>query len=219
LHNVAQELSDAYFDHMSVFRDGGLEAVLSPDLRRNLGDYSPRRSMQELFQAFRHLPPMEQMQAVDLQTYLPGDILVKVDRTTMAYSLESRAPWLDHRLAELACRLPAGFKLHGGAGKHVFKQAVAPFLPPALLTRSKMGFTVPLAAWFRSSLTTVFPSTVLHKDMEQYISLGEVRRLWSEHQSGLRDHGQKLWNLLMLALWHGRYRSPRPVAAEVAACG
>jgi len=206
LHNLSQQIGDAYFTSMSTFRDEGLEQVLSPHLRREALDAPPRARFRNRFAAVSHLPPLEQMQAVDLETYLPGDILVKTDRTTMAYSLEGRAPWLDHRLAELACRLPAAYKLNGTSGKHVFRQAVRPYLPPPLLSRPKMGFSVPLASWFRTRLRPLFESQVLDPQMEQYLSLDRVRVLWDEHQSGLHNHDRKLWNLFMLAVWDTRWR-------------
>ena len=205
LGNLARETGDAYFTSMTAFRDENLTAVLGPDLARELASYSPRASYRERFEAVRHLPPLQQMQAVDLQTYLPGDILVKADRATMAYSLESRSPWLDYRLGELAGRLPTALKLRGRIGKYLFKQAMGPYVPRSVITRSKMGFSVPLAEWFRTSLKPVFQQQVLHPEMERYLSFGEVRRVWNEHQSGLGDHSRKLWNLLMLAEWHSHH--------------
>jgi asparagine synthase (glutamine-hydrolysing) len=202
LHNLTQEISDSYFTSMSTFRDDGLEAVLSPEIGAGLSGYSPRRNFRARFEAVRDLPPLEQMQAVDLETYLPGDILVKADRATMAYSLESRSPWLDYRLAELFGRMPSAFKLHGRAGKHIFKRAMAPYVPAPLLHRKKMGFSVPLAAWFRTSLKPAFEDSVLQPGSDCFYMPAEVRRIWREHQSGLHDHSRKLWNLLMLSVWH-----------------
>ena len=138
LGNLACETGDAYFTSMTAFRDEGLSAVLAPELSKELGSYSPRESYRDRFAAVRDLPPLQQMQAVDFQTYLPGDILVKADRATMAYSLESRSPWLDYRLGELACRLPSAFKLQGRTGKHIFKRALAPYVPDEVITRRKM---------------------------------------------------------------------------------
>lgn len=205
LGNVAQDLPDAYFTSMSTFRDGGLTAVLSNEVRASLGGYSTREMFRGLFAKVRQLPALQQMQWVDLQTWLPGDILVKADRATMAHSLESRSPWLDYRLVELAFRLPWKFNLKGFVTKHIFKQAVAPFLPEKLIQRTKMGFSVPLASWFRTTLKPVFESMVLQEPMQRFLSLPEVRRLWAEHQSGLHNHDRKLWNLLMLAYWAERH--------------
>ncbi len=205
LTNLAQEAADAYFSSMTAFRDEGLAAVLAPAIKRELAGYSPRESFRTRFQAVRHLSPLEQMQAVDFQTYLPGDILVKADRASMAFSLELRSPWLDHELAELAFALPPGLKLRGGTGKYIFKKALARYVPAAVLERRKMGFAVPLAAWFRSTLKPVFEASVLHPGMDRYLARDAVRRLWTQHQSGLHDHSRKLWTLLTLALWDGAH--------------
>jgi asparagine synthase (glutamine-hydrolysing) len=206
LTGISTGLPDAYFSAMTMFRDEALRAILSPEMRQALGGYDSRDAYRNRFQPYSHLPALQQMQAVDLETYLPGDILVKVDRATMAHSLESRAPYLDHRLAELAGRLPAGYKLRGRVGKYIFKMAAKPYLPPELLTRRKMGFSVPLKEWFRTSLKPIFETEVLQGNMEAYLSMPEVRRIWEEHESGLRNHEVKLWNLLMLARWDARYR-------------
>jgi asparagine synthase (glutamine-hydrolysing) len=219
LNNLTQDLSDSYLTSMSTFRDEGLYAVLSPELRQRLAGYSCRDTFRRRFTAYQHLPPLQQMQAVDLETYLPGGILVKADRATMAYSLESRSPWLDFRLGELSFRLPQSLKLNAGVGKYTFKAAVAPMLPSDIIQRPKMGFAVPLAEWFRTSLRPVFEAKLRHSGMAEYISRAEVNRIWQEHQSRLHNHDRKLWNLLMLACWHTRHHHlhrPTPLSEVVA---
>jgi asparagine synthase (glutamine-hydrolysing) len=205
LGNLAQDLADAYYVTMSTFRDEGLNRVLSPDLQRTLGGYSPRESYRDRFQAVRELTALQQMQSVDLDTYLPEGILVKVDRASMAYSLEVRCPWLDYRIVELACSLPDSFKLRGKKGKFIFKKAIERHVPSRILTRSKMGFSVPLAEWLRTSLKPTFETVVLNREMDYLLRRDEVTRIWNEHQSRLHNHEQKLWNLLMLACWNSRH--------------
>lgn len=204
LTNIASETGDAYFTSMSSFRDSGLDAVLAPEVRAALSGYSPRQDFRQRFQRWRHLDPLQQMQAVDLETHLPGDILVKTDRATMAFSIESRAPWLDHRLADVALGFPTGWKIRGRSGKCAFKNAVGHFVPDEILTRSKMGFSVPLASWLRTALRGTFETLVLSSDLDRLVNRLEVQRLWREHQSGLHNHDRKLWNLLMLAVWDQR---------------
>jgi asparagine synthase (glutamine-hydrolysing) len=205
LGNLSQDLGDAYYTSMSVFRDQGLAAILAPELRAGLAGYDSRDQYRHHFQRHAELPPLQQMQAVDLETYLPGDILVKADRATMAYSLEGRAPWLDYRIAELAARLPASWKIEGRSGKHIFKKTLEPLVPAEILYRRKMGFSVPLAEWFRTSLKPIFESTVLAPGAAQWIDTGEARRLWNEHQSGLHNRDRALWNLLALGLWGQKF--------------
>jgi asparagine synthase (glutamine-hydrolysing) len=192
--------------------------VLSDSARRELAGYSTRDAYRRRFAAVEHLDPLQQVLAVDLETYLPGDILVKADRATMAFSLEGRSPWMDYRIGEIAFRLPSSYKLHGSIGKYIFKKALADLLPDPILTRSKMGFSVPLAQWFRSSLKPTFESQVLRPEMEPFLNLKEVRRIWAEHQSGLVNHEMKLWNLLTLSCWESRHLSRIPVefAADAA---
>ena len=209
LINLSVDLADAHFNSRAAFRDAMLDRLLSPELKRQLRGYRPRDKQVAHFKEVAHLPPLEQMQAVDLKTYLPGDILVKTDRASMAYSLEARAPWLDYRIAELAGRLPASFKISGGIRKLVFKRAVAPHVPEELIRRPKMGFSVPMAEWMRSALKPVFESLVLRPDMGEYFDQAEARRFWSEHQSGLVNHDRRLWSMLVLAAWDEQRRSNR----------
>ena len=221
LNFIAKDLGDAYFTHMSAFRDQPVDQVLSGEMRKGLSGYSPREDFLHRFRQFSHLSPLRQMQAVDLETYLPGDILVKIDRAAMAFSLEARCPWLDYRLAEFAGTLPTDFLLRGDNGKRILKDAMASSLPSQLITRRKMGFAVPLAKWLRSSLRPLFESLVLSADMERYVALPKIRQMWQEHQSGRFNHDRKLWHLLMLAAWDAwHYRNAPPnVFAEAVADG
>jgi len=152
--------------------------------------------VRDLFRRVAHLPPLQQMQAVDVETYLPGDILVKADRATMAYSLEGRSPWLDYRIAEYASRLPASWKIRGLQGKHVFKKLLEPLVPNDILYRPKMGFSVPLAHWFRTALAPVYREYVLSGAADSLIARPEAARLLEAHLTGLHDHSRKLWNVL-----------------------
>ena len=145
-----------------------------------------------------------QMMSVDLRTYLPGDILTKVDRTTMAVSLEARVPLLDHRLAEFALSLPTSFKLRDGQGKRILRRAIADLVPAHVLGKRKQGFGVPLGRWFRHELRyrveeLLRPSAAIYEFAEP----SAVRRLALDHQVGRRDHSATLWRLLALELWLG----------------
>jgi len=212
LTELSQELGDSYFSAISTFRDAAFERVLASSLQRDLNGYSPRADFAGRFAQYSGLPPLKQMQAVDLETYLPGDILVKVDRASMAFSLETRAPFLDHRLANLICAMPSDFLLHGGTGKYVLKKALEPMVPAPIINRPKMGFGVPMDAWFRSSLKNPFQSIVLSDRMASLISITEARKIWEDHQSGRRNYGNELWHLLMLAGWVNVHLDGNPAA-------
>ena len=143
-----------------------------------------------------------QMTLVDLATYLPGDILTKVDRASMTVSLEARVPLLDHTLVEFAVSLPGSLKLRGGVGKWVFRKAIENLVPEAVLTHPKQGFAIPLVRWFRRELRhriehLAGPGSAL----SEYVDASGVDRLVREHVAGRRDHSMMLWRLLVLELW------------------
>jgi asparagine synthase (glutamine-hydrolysing) len=142
---------------------------------------------------------------LDSKTYLPGDILTKVDRMSMAASLEARAPLLDHKLIEFVCtRIPAGMKMKGLETKHVFKRAVEGLVPAEILNRPKQGFGVPIQQWINEQLRGRVRGTLTEPRTEQrgYVEKRYVRVLLDEHERGRRDHSTALWALFVLELWH-----------------
>lgn len=204
LRGIAAGLPGAYFQAMSRFSDEDLDGILAPGLRGfRVSDWFINK-----FEPYKDLPALTQLQAVDWETYLPGDILVKVDRATMAYSLESRAPWLDHRLAEFAASLPPEFHVSARDGKVLFRRAVAHHLPQITVNRPKMGFALPVREWLRSELVPVFESRVFRPEMGEYLNLPKVKEIWWEHRRGWRDRSAALWNIFSLACWDAARREP-----------
>jgi asparagine synthase (glutamine-hydrolysing) len=151
----------------------------------------------------------------DIHTYLPDDLLVKVDVATMAHGLEARAPLLDHVLIEWACGVPATAKLAGGATKALFKSAMQPYLPPAVRNRPKRGFGCPVDHWFRNEIKTFAYDTLLSRAAAErgLFRPGYVRRLLDEHCAFRRNHHTRLWALLMLELWFRMWIDPPAEAA------
>jgi asparagine synthase (glutamine-hydrolysing) len=147
---------------------------------------------------------------------LTGDMLVKVDRMSMANSLEVRCPLLDHKLAELAASIPAAWKMRNGQGKAILLDAIGDRLPPALLHRKKMGFGVPLSHWFRGPLRDFLRDHLLSRQFtgRGIVSPTFLRHLIEEHESGRRDNSHYLWALLMLELW---FLNWAPAASEMPA--
>lgn len=147
--------------------------------------------------------PLTAVTYVDLVTYLPDDLLVKVDIASMAHSLECRSPFLDHRVVELAARMPIGMKLRGFESKYLLKKTFADCLPREILRRPKMGFGVPIAHWFRNELRGFLEDTLLGKSAAErgYFRPQAVRRLIEEHVDRVFDHGYRLWSLLWFELW------------------
>ena len=156
------------------------------------------------------------LQQIDMATYLPGDILAKVDRTSMAVSLESRVPLLDHRLMELVATIPSGLKLRDGTGKYLLKRAMAADLPPEILTRKKMGFGVPLGAWFRHELRDMTRDVLLSSRARQrgIFRESELEVLLSAHDAGRRDYSARLWSFICFELWMRQWVDRAPDAAR-----
>jgi len=145
---------------------------------------------------------VSQMMLVDVATYLPGDILTKVDRASMAVSLEARVPLLDHPLVEFALALPAGLKIRDGVGKQVFRQAIRGLVPPPVLDHPKLGFAVPLGSWLRGPLRhRIDGLATANGGLYDFLDRPAVRRLVREHLMRRRDHGTALWRALVLQIW------------------
>jgi len=154
------------------------------------------------FEAARDRDFVYQMGLVDLQTYLPGDILTKVDRMSMAVSLEARVPFLDHHVVEFALSLPSSLKLRDGTGKWLVRRAIEQLVPKSVLEHPKQGFAVPLASWFRRELAhrvqrLSSPTARVH----EFTDVTAVRRIATEHRIGRRDHSWMLWRTMVLDLW------------------
>ena len=143
--------------------------------------------------------PLSLIQYIDLKTYLPGDILTKVDRASMAHALEVRVPLLDHQFVEWTSGLPSSFKLKDGEGKHIFKHSLKPYLPDDILYRSKRGFSIPLADWFRGPLRERVRKAVLSPILLDtgMFNATYLKHMVDQHQAGLKDYSVSLWSVLM----------------------
>jgi asparagine synthase (glutamine-hydrolysing) len=204
LHNVSLDSVDRFLDSVSVFTNLTKRALYKPEFRAQLQneEYSSQR-FRSLAERVRTGDPLDVLLYLDSKTYLPGDILTKVDRMSMAVSLEARAPLLDHKLIEFVARIPAALKLRGTETKHIFKRAIADFVPPEILHRAKQGFGVPIQQWINEQLRQQIHDTLTDSTARQrgYLDPRYVTQLLSEHERGRRDHANPLWTLFMLELW------------------
>jgi asparagine synthase (glutamine-hydrolysing) len=207
LRHVARDAQGRYVDSVTFFHADERDALLSPELRRGIGTWSSERYFEQGFERFGHLPEKAQLMAFDFETYLPEDCLVKVDRMSMAHSIESRVPLLDHLVVEFAASLPASMKMPGGRLKHLLKELAFSFVPREILDRPKQGFGVPVGHWFRGELRDAFGDILGSPLTRQrgYFNDRFVNRILAEHLNGKRDHSSRLWQLLVFELWHRQY--------------
>lgn len=198
----------AFYRTNSHIDDAAMNRLLAPGVRSSLVGYDPGEHTARYWNRMKGEDHVSSMLYTDLKTYLPDDILVKVDRMSMANSLEVRAPFLDYRIIEFAARLPSAWKIKGNSKKIILKRAFSHLLPEQILHRKKHGFTVPLDSWFRGELRALGETSLLESEaLGEYLDLPELRRIWREHQEEKADHGSVLWSLLMFALWQQEYQT------------
>jgi len=207
LRHVGRDAHGRYLDAIRFFGSDEKPALLSYDLQRRLDGADPETRLARHFERFAHLPWPSQMMRFDAETYLPEDVLTKVDRMSMAHSIESRVPLLDNEVIQFASGLPASLKIKNGRRKHVLKEVAATLLPRDIIDRRKQGFGVPLGTWFRGNLRELFADTLLSPASLQrgYFQPHFVRRIVDEHLAGKRDHTLRLWQLVVFERWHQQY--------------
>ncbi len=193
----AELYSDEFVARLAAERVGGALLGDGGDMPSASGD--PFDFLAEAFERGGRRDAVSAASLADMTTYLPCDLLTKVDMASMAYGLECRQPFLDHRLVELVASLPLRMKLRGGQTKWILKRAFAELLPRPIARRPKQGFAAPVARWFRGSLAARARETLLDgRSLERgYFRPAAIDRLLSEHASGAWDHGHRLWALLL----------------------
>jgi len=207
LRHVGCDQRGRYLDAIRFFADDEKAALLSGELLAEIGGPNATSRLARQFEGAEGLPWTSQMMRFDAVTYLPDDVLTKVDRMSMAHSIESRVPLLDNEVVSFAASLPAAFKIRNGRRKHILKEVAAPLLPRDLLDRPKQGFGVPLATWFQGKLRDVFSDTLMSRPASTrgYFQPRFIERLVREHLDGTRDHSLRLWQLVVFERWHRQY--------------
>lgn len=181
--------------------------VVKPDFKAKLGNYHPSTTSLDYYRNCDGPDHLSRILYTDVKTYLPGDILVKVDRMSMANSLEVRAPLLDYKVMEYAASIPSNFKFKEGEKKHILKEAFKPLLTDEILYRKKMGFSVPLADWLRKDIKDIAENALLSSNngLSNFFDIKELKILWQQHQNGSHNFSNELWSFLMFELWWQRY--------------
>lgn len=199
LQSLARSAVEGYFHEISVIRNPLRSRLYSPKFKAVLGGYSAIQVLRGHADNAGTDDPLALVQYLDLHTYLVGDINTKVDRASMAHSLEVREPLMDHQLVEWLATLPSSLKIHGGEGKYLLKKAMEPHLPHEIMYRRKMGFAVPLARWFRGPLRERVRSDLSDGPMLEtgWFDRATIHRIVDEHEAGRCDHSTPIWVLLM----------------------
>lgn len=204
---LGQSPERRYANWISIFDDSRRPRLLSIDFNDRLDEYDGASFILDAYRRCSEPDFVHRTTCVDVETYLPCDILTKVDIASMAFSLECRSPFMDHRLVELAAKIPRDLKLKNRRGKRILIETFADLLPQSIQTRRKMGFGVPLDHWFRGSLKPMLIDTLLDRKAlgRGYFDPTAVRRLVEEHTTAKWDHSARLWLLLVFELWHQKY--------------
>lgn len=194
----------------SQISDSLWRKIITDETKNKIGNYHPSKITTDYYSQCDGKDHMSRILYTDMKTYLPGDILVKVDRMSMANSLEVRAPLLDYKLIEYAATLPSSLKYKKGEKKYILKEAFKDFLPDDVLYRKKMGFSVPLADWLRNEIKPLAEQKLFNSSngLCDYFKTSEIKRLWDLHQSGDRDFSMLLWMMLMFQMWWDNYMKP-----------
>jgi asparagine synthase (glutamine-hydrolysing) len=200
LTNLGSEPGRAYWRSVTQLELEEARELLAPDLRVALAEHDPFYAFERHYRAPAVEDPLYRAQYADFHTYLPDQILAKVDRASMAVSLEVRVPLLDHRIAERFAPLPAAEKVREGRGKHALREALRARLPAEILDGAKRGFDTPLRAWLRGPLASACAEAIESVPAD-WLDRAALRERLADHQNGLRDHGRLLWSVLVLERW------------------
>jgi asparagine synthase (glutamine-hydrolysing) len=203
-------LEERFVGNAKIFSED-LKAELVKVSRELLQSYeNPVDVAGRYYARTKHLDPVSRMQYIDLNLWLPGDILMKADKMTMAHSLELRVPFLDKELFEVARKIPASHRIAAGTTKYVFRKAMEGIVPDFILNRPKLGFPVPMREWLRGARGNVLLEQMQSSGIGDYVHMNCVADMLHRHQQGAEDYSRRLWTLYVFALWHKAYMEEVP---------
>lgn len=203
LENLAVGDAQAFYGDLAWLRMDARSALYSPEFKEKLKGFTPMETVEPYYSGGGGPDALSRAQHADINFYMTDDVLVKVDRMSMAHALEVRSPLLDHRIIEFAAGLPSALKLDGRRGKLVLRYLASRRLPSGVLEQPKRGFSIPAARWLRENLRPMAERVIFKRDgiVAETFDPARVRLMWQEHQSAARDHGVFIWGLMMLGLW------------------
>jgi asparagine synthase (glutamine-hydrolysing) len=195
--------AEAFCRDLAWVRSDVRKRLYSEDFKASLLGFTPAETVLPLYSGSDGRDALARSQYTDINFYMSDDVLVKVDRMSMAHSLEVRSPLLDFRILEFASRLPMRLKLNVHQGKLVLRELAKRRLPSQVAGARKAGFSMPVSEWLRGGLSDLAQDHIFRENgiVSSYLNPREVRNLWNEHGTGARDHSVLLWGLLMIGLW------------------
>ena len=201
--NLSTNDAEAFYRDLVWLRNDTREELYSPEFLAMLGGFTPRDTVYPLYVQNDARDALGRCQFSDIHLYMTDNVLVKVDRMSMAHSLEVRSPLLDYRVVEFAAKLPTRFKVNFRNGKIILRNMASRRLPLEIQKKPKLGFSLPAAQWLRGELKAIAQDSIFDKRLEiaGFLRKEKVDRIWNEHQSGRHDHNVTLWGLMMAGLW------------------
>jgi asparagine synthase (glutamine-hydrolysing) len=216
LAKLLELLADSPGGRLASLAPGAFDArrrheLYAPAFAESIAGNDPARNILSMLDCCNQRDLVSQATFIHQLTYLPDDLLTKVDVASMAHGLECRSPFLDHHVVQFAVGLSIGQKLRRGVGKRILRETFADLLPPALQNRQKLGFSIPLDDWCRGPWVKTLRQVLLdHSTLQRgYFQAPVIERLIDEHQQGVCNHGERLWTLLVLELWHREHFDAR----------
>jgi len=209
-------IESIYFDNFAVFPLAMQNELFTAKMKAKLVERNPYTGMQSYYNANQNETLLQRMLYTDIKTYL-HELLMKQDQMSMAASIESRVPFLDHKLVEYSAAMPDHLKLKGWTTKFVLREAMKDMLPAKILNRRKMGFPVPLGRWFRGELGQLIDQYILGDRLAErsYFNRDYLNRIVAEHRSGAANHADRLWTLLNFEIWHRHFIDGEPITGSL----
>ncbi|MFS0840114.1 asparagine synthase (glutamine-hydrolyzing) [Paenibacillus sp. 1P03SA] len=198
-------LEERFLGNAKIFTEDMKAEVLRVDSEMFKRYQNPFQIAAQYYDKTKHQDPVTRMQYIDMNLWMPGDILMKADKMTMAHSLELRVPLLDKELFEVARRIPTKYRIAEGTTKHIFRKAMEGIVPDFILNRPKLGFPVPLRDWLKGPTGSTMVEQIKASGIEDYVRLDAVEKMAKLHQDGQGDYARRLWTIYMFALWHATY--------------